>query len=226
MKNTCRKNVEELELKLNGAETYFLLLSLYSLLAFLPYTYCALIKAPPYPWMPWFAHHQAGLYWLAAAAGFGAMLGGPHSGQHKGSTRGLVLAGLAVVVGLYLTSRPFLPEIPNDWSAYYWSLASLLPLIILSVWRSDQNARADDIEKNGTLVGYSSGLLVAVAVSVVYLAASRIQIYRESHALELHAQFLNVAAWSVISHILVAVAFLSGFNLTRIISCQNKRPLL
>ena len=176
--------------------------------------------------MPWFAHHQAGLYWLAAAAGFGAILGGPHSGQHKGSTRGLVLAGLAVVVGLYLTSRPFLPQIPNDWSAYSWSLASLLPLIVLSVRRSDQNARADDNEKDGALVGYSSGLLVAVAVSVVYLAASRIQIYRESRALELHAQFLNVAAWSVISHILVAVAFLSGFNLIRIISCRNKRPLL
>ena len=28
--------------------TYLLLTSLYCLLAFLPYTYCALIKAPPY----------------------------------------------------------------------------------------------------------------------------------------------------------------------------------
>jgi hypothetical protein len=46
---------------------YLLLTSFYCLLAFLPYTYFALIKAPPYDWMPWFAHHQAALYFLALA---------------------------------------------------------------------------------------------------------------------------------------------------------------
>jgi hypothetical protein len=44
--------------------TYFVLASVYCLLAFLPYTFCALIKAPPYPWMPWFVRHQGGLYWV------------------------------------------------------------------------------------------------------------------------------------------------------------------
>ncbi len=47
---------------------YLVLTSMYCLLAFLPYTYFALIKAPPYEWMPWFAHHQALLYWLALSA--------------------------------------------------------------------------------------------------------------------------------------------------------------
>ena len=33
----------------------FVLTSIYCLLAFLPYTFFFLIKAPPYSWMPWFA---------------------------------------------------------------------------------------------------------------------------------------------------------------------------
>ena len=55
--------------------TYLVLTSIYCLLAFLPYTYFALIKAPAYSWMPWFAHHHTTLYWpalLAAAAANGA----------------------------------------------------------------------------------------------------------------------------------------------------------
>ena len=47
---------------------YLVLTSIYCLLAFLPYTYFALIKAPAYSWMPWFAHHHRPLYWLALLA--------------------------------------------------------------------------------------------------------------------------------------------------------------
>ena len=47
---------------------FLVLTSIYCLLAFLPYTYFALIKAPAYSWMPWFAHHHRPLYWLALLA--------------------------------------------------------------------------------------------------------------------------------------------------------------
>jgi hypothetical protein len=46
--------------------------SVYCLLAFLPYSFFFLIRAPAYAWMPWFVHHQAILYWLAAAAAVAA----------------------------------------------------------------------------------------------------------------------------------------------------------
>ena len=52
------------------AGAYFLLTSLYCLLAFIPYTYLFLVKEPPYPWLIWFIRHHSMLYWLA----FGAML--------------------------------------------------------------------------------------------------------------------------------------------------------
>src|ERR1051326_2508103 len=44
---------------------FLLFSSIYCLLAFLPFTYSALIKAPPYDWIPWFVNHYSALYWLA-----------------------------------------------------------------------------------------------------------------------------------------------------------------
>src|SRR4029077_21146624 len=107
--------------------TYFVLTSLYCLLAFLPYTYCAFIKAPPYPWMPWFTHHQAALYWAAAAAGAIAANGAIFAASRRSKEKELDGAiGLLVAFGIYLSINPFLPALPNKWEAYWWSLASLL----------------------------------------------------------------------------------------------------
>ena len=54
------------------AAAYFLLTSVYCLLAYLPYTYYAVIKAPPNPWVPWFATHHVQIYWALLVCGFGA----------------------------------------------------------------------------------------------------------------------------------------------------------
>src|SRR5215813_9702564 len=110
------------------AGTYFLLTSLYCLLAFLPYTYCAFIKAPPYPWMPWFAHHQSTLYWMAAVLGFGSIHCGSRSYRGKKAWRLAVVAAIGIAIGLYLSVHPFLPGLQSNRAAYWWSLGSLLPL--------------------------------------------------------------------------------------------------
>ena len=81
---------------------YLLLTSIYCLLAFLPYTYYALIKAPAYAWMPWFVQHQAALYWIFLLAS--ALVCWPR----KKSAAYFVLLGLQVVLGLFITARPFL----------------------------------------------------------------------------------------------------------------------
>ena len=47
---------------------FFVLTSVYCLLAFLPYTYYALIKAPTFAWFPQFAQDHALLFWLASIA--------------------------------------------------------------------------------------------------------------------------------------------------------------
>ena len=211
------------------AGAYFVLTSLYCLLAFLPYTYTAFIKAPPYPWMPQFARHQAILYWLATAAGVVATQG--ISLRHWKSKRQHLIGLFALAIfGGYITARPFLPGLQSNRAAYWWSLASLLPVVFLPLWRSsdaepiDGEPNDDPDGRKPTAVGYSSGWLPALVVSAIYMIGARMQIYRESHALEWQKQFIDIALWSLVSHVAVAMAVLSGLNLIYLAASKTARP--
>jgi sulfatase-like protein len=206
------------------AGTYFVLTSLYCLLAFLPYTYCAFIKAPPYPWMPTFTHHQAGLYWLAAVALVAANWPLRESWRRK-SKLFLAGIGLLIVVGVYLSVHPFLPTLKNDQAPYWWSLAALLPLIGLALWRPGVISQGETTERTrGKLFGYSAGLLVAFVVSAVYVIGARMRLYSESHALSFHGQDVEIALWSLLSHLVLAMAILSALNLIFLIAAKTPQP--
>jgi len=205
------------------AGAYFVLTSLYCLLAYLPYTYTAFIKAPPYPWMPWFAHHQAGLYWLAVVA---AIVAAENVSIGKLLLRDkakITFTAALAAIGIYLTARPFLSTVQSDRSAYWWSIASLLPLVGFSVWRSDPIKTRDAPPPSRSLFGYSSGVIVAVAVSVVYMVGARLQVYRETHSLGMHKQVANLALWSLLSHVAVAMAVLSALNLIYLAASVTRR---
>ena len=224
---------------------YFALTSIYCILAFLPYTFCAFIKAPPYPWMPWFVHHQAGLYWAASAAVVAANWGLRESWRQ---TNKVFLAGIAVLAvgGIYLTFRPFLPGLESNRAAYGWSLASLLALGALSLWRSanvqqqnvqQQNVQQQDVQPKpdaGTVVetagarlfGYSGGLLIAIIVSLIYVSGARIGVYSETHTLSFHSADVELAFWSLVSHCALAIAVLSALNLICLIAARTRRQRL
>ena len=206
--------------------TYFVLTSLYCLLAFLPYTYCAFIKAPPYPWMPWLTHHQGSLYWIAAGAGIAPAVFRIWHEPVRTRKLGFILpVVLLAFAGAYLTTHPFLPGLQNNRASYLWSLASLLPLLGLSLWRtSDANSYESSTRTEPALFGYSSGLLVALLASLIYTLGARIQIYKESHALGLHSQDFEIAFWSLASHLALAMAILSVLNLIHLFAAKTPRP--
>lgn len=208
------------------AGLYFVLTSLYCLLAYLPYTYCAFIKAPPYPWMPWFVHHQAMLYWFAGAAGLVAAEGSSlREHWNKRDLRFGWSLALFLAIGIYIRVRPFLPTLQDNRAAYWWSLTSLLPLIVLSLSRSSDHAASNQSERTQpTAFGYSSGFLVAVIVSVIYIVGARIQVYRETQTLGLQRQFFDIASWSLLSHVAVAMAVLSGLNVIYLIASKTPKP--
>lgn len=208
--------------------TYFVLTSMYCLLAFLPYTYCAFIKAPPYPWMPWFIHHQAALYWMAVVCATAANWPLRESWSRKSRP---FLAGIAVLVvaGAYLSIHPFLPGLQSNRAAYLWSLISLVPVIALALWRSpDSPAQDESNEHTGEvrtrLFGYSAGLLTALVISLVYLVGARARVYSESHALGLHPSDMELALWSLFSHLALAVAVISVLNLIFLVASKSPRP--
>lgn len=174
--------------------------------------------------MPWFAHHQALLYWIASSCAIAAASSERDEAVALTSPRFLVPAALFAIAGIYLGMHPFLPELQNTPAAYFWSLASLLPLMLLSLWRSDLPSSAGSGAIESASFPYSSGLLVALAVSVIYTIGARIQIYEESDGLGLHSQALPLAFWSLISHFALAMAVLSSLNLIYLIASKTRTP--
>ena len=196
---------------------YLILTSIYCLLAFLPYTFVALIKEPPYMWVPWFAHHQAPLYFLALAL---LLLGDwPKHGQR----RTFLLFGVFAIAGMYLIARPFLPNLEDDWTAYGWSLISLLPLWLTAI--ADLQRRWPEIPREGHPAGmlpYSIGILVAVSASLIYGIASAVHSYAENGAPHADGTSVELAAWSLVSHIVLAILVVSSLNLIRMVSRRSQ----
>jgi hypothetical protein len=205
------------------AGIYFVLTSLYCVLAFLPYTYTAFVKAPPYPWMPWFTHHQAGLYWLATAAVVFANWPLRESWQ-RGKKSFFAGIGLWAAGGIYLSARPFLPELRDDRAAYWWALASLLPVVGLALWRKRSNSDSPKPDAPPAGFGYSAALLIAGVISVVYTAGARARIYTEGGSLSLHSQDIELALWSLVTHFALAVVVLSTLNLIYLGASKTPRP--
>ena len=203
---------------------YFVVTSLYCLLAFLPYTYTAFIKAPPYPWMPWFAHHQAALFWLAAAMAVIANWGLDSAGDWKiHDSRFIAGCGVLAVCGIYLTARPFVPTLQSDRAAFWWSMAALLPIIGLARWRREpaSGPRIDHDEWSKRPFGYSGGVVVALVTSAIYTVGARAQIYSETFVGGFHAREIEVALWSLISHVALAIAVFSALNLVVLVSAKT-----
>ena len=201
--------------------TYFVLTSLYCLLAFLPYTFCAFIKTPPYAWMPWLAHHQAALYWCALAAALIA------ASPWQKDNRNRIGIGLLFAAGVYVTLRPFLPGLENNSAAYAWSLIALLPLIGIALWQSMSagiKRGVNRVDGKEEPFGFSAGLLVAVVVSVIYSIGARVRLHSDSHTRAFHGQDAAVAFWSLVSHVALAIIVLSALNLIFLLAAKTSKP--
>jgi len=205
---------------------YLLLTSIYCLLAFLPYTYFALIKAPPYDWMPWFAHHQAALYFFALAGVAIAEWQG-----EKGSKFAMIFGGLTVA-GCGLAARPFLPALQDSWPAYAWSLIALVPMVLLAAIDVHRSwpATADDNaqHENRGMFSYGTTVLIAVSVAILYAIGVEAHRYSDQKSFDFRQSFslgkVEILAWSLISHVLVAVVLVSALNLIAIAGTRMRRP--
>ena len=198
---------------------FLLFTSIYCLLAFLPFTYAFLIKAPPYDWVPWFAHHHALLYWVTLAGGVWSY--GP---IYKSKTK-LILFGLQAGVGLYLLTRPFLGWAQPDWQTYSWSLLTLCLVISIAAAETCRHLGArDTVKEPEFLLDYSTGIFVAVVMAMLWVVGAQLRLYGESHATPLSLNFAEVTGWSVISHVLLAVLPLSVLNLISVAAAKTPWP--
>jgi hypothetical protein len=197
---------------------YLLLTSIYCLLAFLPYTFFAVIKAPPYEWLRWFTHYHGILYLVTLIPVAIVLL------RRRTDFKAVAALSILGAVGGYLTARPFLPHLRNDWAAYGWSVAALVLLILVAVLDigshlpSRQRTAAD-----GSPFVYSNAVLIASTAALVYAISAARQSPAEGKIASADWGRLEVATWSMVTHILVAIIVFSILNLIGIVSRRMRQ---
>src|SRR5207244_7792379 len=116
------------------ARAYFclfvLLTSFYCLLSYIPFSYHWFIKFSPVAWLPKFAHFHPYLWLAAVTAVWPTLQDSLFSEKTRRLAISFVLLNLAA--GVLLLFHPFLLDVPNDYRAFIWSLASLYPLVWLA----------------------------------------------------------------------------------------------
>lgn len=191
--------------------------SVYGLLAFLPYTNAAFIKAPPYDWLPWFVHHYALLYWPALfAAAF------VYRTELKRRDHVLLFVAQGAL-GVYLTVRPFMGTLESNWTTFTWALVGLVPLIVVNAAALMRPPAAQREETHG-LLNYGTAIAVAIALALLWVVGVKLRIYGDTHAFEFGANDLELSGWSLLSHVLVAVVVVSVLNLISMASDRTRRP--
>ena len=205
------------------AGTYFVLTSLYCLLAYLPYTYFFLVKSPAYSWMPWFVQHQGALYWIAVTAAAVAA-GFTWASVKKKTARFLAGAGLLACVGIYLSVRPFLPTLEDNQAAYRWGLATLFFFLGLMLWRPKSNRPRPSRESKNKSFAYSSAVLIALSISTVYVISARVHPSSSGQSAGFHVQDVTLIVWTTLSHLVLAIAVLSVLNLIILLASRTPRP--
>src|ERR1022692_1744775 len=199
---------------------FLLLTALYCLLAFLPYPYSSLIKAPPYEWIPWFVRHDPVLYWLALGAGVGA-----YWPLHKEKSK-LLLFGLQAGVGVYIAAWPVLPSLHSDWRAYLCGLGALALLIPVVAFDTVESISTRPRSGRTALLEYSTATVVASVVALLWAGGAQWRLYGEARSVTFGLNGLELTAWSVLCHILVAILILSILNLILLMASKTSRPMV
>ena len=204
---------------------FLALTSLYCLLAFLPYTYYALIKSPAYSWMPFFAQHNALLFWLTSLGAAVAFRGA------KNRIAIFTSAAVLLCAGIFLSVRPFLAGLESNRAAYWGSLASLWIVIFvvgLLEATSSSGGKEDAAEREASdrprQFSYSTGVALAIGIALVSSAGAHIRNFTDTKTLNFGLSDSFEAFWSVVSHIFVAVLLVSLVNVIGITAAKFTRP--
>jgi hypothetical protein len=212
-----RKWLEAILKILFGA--YCVLTSVYYLLAFLPYTYYAMIKSPAYAWIPWFARHHALLFWLAWAAAAVA-----YRSRVKRAAYFVCFVALACV-GIFLSARPFLVGLESNRFAYFGSVAALWAIIlVIAHCEFHSSATTETAPLRESHLSYATGSLLAVGIALISVAGAQLRSYSDTRSFSFHISDIYLTFWSVISHVLVAIILVSILNGVRIAASKSSHP--
>jgi len=198
--------------------SFLLLTSVYCLLSYLPYTFYALIKAPPYAWMPFFVRHHAFLYCTITA--MGALAFWPK----RITWDWMPGLSMAVAVGGYFAAKPVLWSLQNDTAAYIWSLIPLLLAIALCTPALCGLLAKMDESIPPRLISLRLVAPVALLVGIASAAGFRVCHYLDVRVFDFHALEAELTAWSIATHLVVAVLIVTLVNVATLAVKRTRRP--
>src|SRR5271168_194940 len=198
---------------------YLILTAFYCLLAYLPYTYYALVRAPAYAWMPVFTRHHALFYWLCVPWTVWESL-------PKNRMRYIVFS-IVSLLGVFLALHPFLPGIQSDGSAYAGCLVALALLAFLAAISLGRKFFGE-AGAPGSLqqLPVAGAVLLALIVATDYFTASHLRTFLETKSWSLHTPDAELLAWSALSHVAVALIAVALLNLIRLAASKSPQPRL
>lgn len=183
-----------------------MLTSLYCLLSYLPYTYYAVIKAPPDAWIPWFVTHHVQIYWLLLLCTAGAYWSEKRTRQFS------IFYGAFILGGILLALHPFLFQLKSDFSAYAWCIASLIPLGFMALFQVIADWPHDS-GRPQSWVSYFPVVLAASTVCLITALGTRLKYHQAGQSLNVHLKDFELGLWSLVTHVVLAILVVSLLNL-------------
>jgi|GEM_PF-476442 len=202
---------------------FFLLSSVYCVLAYIPFTYQWFITFNLVSWLPLFVRFHPYIYWVVMAMTAVTLVSDLRREETRRLSAGFLLFHAAI--GIVLVMRPVLSGIENDGISFIWSLAWLFPLLWLAA--IDYAARARRV-KWTAVANHDSQMLVASVLTAVFLSALYSAIFWIRYSASGNGRFtpsekLIAPALSLASHLLAAVLLFAVLKLINSLSGRFSR---
>ena len=196
---------------------YFLFVSLFCFAALNTYTYMFLVKTPPYLWLNWFVGHAAWLYWAAMAAGVAAHW------DRTGHPAYLASWLAQAAVGILFSVRHTALTIHNDWTAFAWALALLLPALVVA----GADAAIELIKRKrrtgSEFLSYLHSAAVAPLCAGISISAIMLKDHLHGIPIALHRTDVEAAVFSISEYLWLALLVVSLVNLLQYIPSKRVR---
>ena len=205
---------------------FCLVTSVYCMLAFLPFTYQQVIESKLFGWTGGFATLHPWLFWVAFICGAWTLDDEFRPGMRL-AVVGFLVAG--VVSGIVLVVSPLLAGITNEFRSLIWSAVWLLPLWWVAL--IDLFGAGRRLAWRGATEGtdgrvFWAALATAVAVTIVYAGTFALRSATSSGAISGGPLIPGVAAWSLLLHVILMLAFFVAVTLIGGIASAFRRPAL
>ena len=200
---------------------FFLLTSIYCLLAWIPFTYQQVVKGGLLPALTVFVKWHPQIYWAMLALAAATLL----PDVHRRKTRWMAATFLAVhcAGGFWLQVHPLLAGLHNELRSFYWSLIALAPLLWLAAidwaghWSGIEWAKFQSTEDCRIFQAtWQSALFLSVVYAGIFQLRSTVPIGANGGLVALVSTLL--------SHLIILFGIFAGVNLLRSVASLTAWP--